>query len=422
MSLPTGAALGSTRDPQALVVGVPGVVEDRAAQLRQRSRGFEDLGEDLQAVRTPSWAGAACEVFYGRYQLMPPAWFRLAQTMADCATALETYAEALRTAQSRAEDAIDRWEQGEEETRRARAAWQEATAQALRPVNGIAPGANAVGPFVDTGQALREEARQILQEARDALDQAGAGAAAVLRPQPAASPVTSEAGAASGRSGDWWGAGGSTQGPGWQRSLDDQGKVTERFRLGRAEGYAYLFRGQDTYEKDIGPGTFTSTSTVDAGVARGSLGGHLDEDGLRLRGDGLLGVGATSEQRYTLGENSNVYLRGDAAAGMMGDVDVEIAPDRVHAGGEALAGGKIRFEGAGETQGVGIRGGAEGWVGYGAAADLGYDYDDGRLTLDYGAGVAFKAGGKLDGSLTLDFPAIADSALATSRVVRGWVD
>ena len=112
--------------------------------------------------------------------------------------ALTTYAGALRTAQDKAADAIAKWQEGERATEAAvtkhNAAVDAYNAYLDRRVpvpsvgGPVSPSAAPArpGPFVDPGDALREEAQQILDDARKALENAGATAVKELGGLPGA--------------------------------------------------------------------------------------------------------------------------------------------------------------------------------------------------------------------------------------------
>ena len=114
MTLPDGAALGSTSDPAELVQGDPGSVRTNATTLADEATRVERLARDVDDVAIAGWSGGWGQPAYAAARAAEQEkWTAYAGVLRTTAETLTTYAEALITAQSRAADAIATWERGE---------------------------------------------------------------------------------------------------------------------------------------------------------------------------------------------------------------------------------------------------------------------------------------------------------------------
>ncbi|WP_216211176.1 putative T7SS-secreted protein [Amycolatopsis aidingensis] len=181
------AELGHTSDPTALIPGNPEAIEENVIAVRGRGRSLEAAGGGLGLIDTGAWEGDAGTRFREKFSYEPPKWLRAADAFEATAAALEGYADTLRWAQRQAQEAIARWEQGEQATQQARARHDAAVAQATAQNQANAAHGNPtvlkIAPFVDPGEQHREAARAILHRARQQLTEAGDVAAGAIRVQ-----------------------------------------------------------------------------------------------------------------------------------------------------------------------------------------------------------------------------------------------
>ncbi|WP_121256532.1 putative T7SS-secreted protein [Nocardioides ferulae] len=430
MSLPAGAALGSTTDPKKLIVGEPTKVEAAATLLSDEARRVSGLADDVDAITTPGWEGGLGQPAYAASFADEQAkWRAYVELLEAAGTSISTYAGALTTAQARAADAIAKWEEGEQATADAVAAYNAAVeaynASQCRPpltVPSIGGGTTVVptigpahpGTFVDPGEALREEAQQILDDARTALDEAGAAALKELG--------ILEGGRTEG-SDDLLGADGSAEGPSfnwpwWEDTFgkdprkgedgkyDDPHESPFELSLGSLEGEAWVYQAEGEFEDYYGDVHVTGEGTVTVLGADGSAEATINSEGLFLNLDGTATlVGAEGEVKGEYGPGE-VTLSGAASVEATAGGHATIDSTGVHTGGEAFAGGKIEGGLAAEVAGVGSEVEAEGWYGVGVSGHADVGFDDGKLTLGGSGGVALGLGGKIEGSITLDFPEI----------------
>src|SRR5690606_19191977 len=145
---------------------------------------LEAVGRDLGRVDVAGWTGAASNRFMARLASERPRWLLGSDAMAAASAELERYAEVLAWAQGQAGEAIELWERGEAVTEQARAEHNRLVAAAQEAASTVTSVVNRVLPvdipqFFDPGAELRAQAEQLLEHARQELDQAGAQAANV---------------------------------------------------------------------------------------------------------------------------------------------------------------------------------------------------------------------------------------------------
>ncbi|MGH3167895.1 MAG: putative T7SS-secreted protein, partial [Trebonia sp.] len=182
--------LGQTDDPKMLVHGDASAIRQAASKLRVFSSGFGETADGLRGIDTGSWEGSAADAFRAKFAPEPGKWSEASSAMGKAAGSLESYAGAVESAQSEAQHAIDLWNQGQEATKQAVAAYNQqvsaynSAAQTYNSLLGAGknPGTRPTKPasFSDPGEALRNEAQQVLTSARSARNSAAASATAAI--------------------------------------------------------------------------------------------------------------------------------------------------------------------------------------------------------------------------------------------------
>ena len=120
MALPQGAELGATSDPKALIVGDKTAVAEQATSVLDEQRRIGKLLETIEGLAVPSWEGGFGKIGYITQQAQEVGKYEAYRdTLKQVGTNLNTYADALGTAQNRAQDAIDKWNEGEAATKKA---------------------------------------------------------------------------------------------------------------------------------------------------------------------------------------------------------------------------------------------------------------------------------------------------------------
>lgn len=191
--------LGETTDPAELVHGDPAAIRSSASKLHTFSGAFGETAGGLRGLDTGHWTGAAGDAFRAKFAPHPAQWQDAASATGTAAGALESYAGAVESAQGQAGQAITLYEQGQQASASAQAAYNtqvaayNSAAQAYNTklASGQDPGAAPAEPgaFSDPGQIMREQAAQILGDARSARDAASASAASAIRPATGLAPA-----------------------------------------------------------------------------------------------------------------------------------------------------------------------------------------------------------------------------------------
>jgi len=184
--------LGQTSDPAELVHGDPAAIRSSVSRLRTFSSAFGATANGLSGLDTAHWTGSAADAFRAKFAPHPAKWQDASSATGTASGALESYAGAVEWAQGQAARAIDVYAQGQQATTQAQAAYNQqvaaynSAAQAYNAqlAGGQNPGTPPAepGPFTDPGEPMRQQAQQILTEARAARDTAAASATAAIGP------------------------------------------------------------------------------------------------------------------------------------------------------------------------------------------------------------------------------------------------
>ena len=425
MTAPASLQLGETTDPTKLVPGSRSTVDGNATALSDESARISRIFVDFAAVRTPGWTGGLGQpAWEANFEDEQAKWTAYTDLLDAASSALTTYAGALGAAQGKAQDAIDTYAAGEAATRQAVDDYNAAVAAyndsicaptvTQSPFGTVVPQVRPAppGPFVDPGESLRQEAQEILDQARQDLEDAA---------QAAVRDLGGLEGSRTSGTSDWWGTEGKAEGPeftwsGWDKVFgkdpsdgrdgrysdkhDDDFKLT----LGSAEGAAWIYRATGTWEDYLGPVKMNADGSFTLLGADGRAEATIDGDGVRINADGtvtIVGGEGNVHGEYGWAEGA---LKGEFLAGADGKGHLVVDSSGAHAGGELFAGGKISGTAEGDVGGVGGAVTAEGWAGAGLAGDLDFGFDDGALTIGGSGGIAWGLGGKVGGEITLDFP------------------
>lgn len=420
MSLPAGADLGATNDPKALILGEPSSLEEAADSLRREAATMETIGDNLKAVRIPSWTGSASDAFWQNFDSEPRVWFQVHDIMTKAARAMSDQAGALRVAQNKAQDAIDKWNAGEAATKRAAASYE---AEVLQRTTAMAqtPGLSLpIEPFHDPGEAMRQEAKQILADAQTELDKAGMEATSSLCDLGGVS-WTRASGSASGP-----GASASAHGPGgpitygndhnlldkrkaWQHPHPGDDKAAIAYSLGSVSAEAYVFKASGRVQGNYHGVNYAAQGDFKALDAHAGAGASISGGNI----DGHIGAGADllSASGKVHADAGPVSLdgQGNAAVGADANADASVGKDGVNMQGDAMAGAHADASGGFSIGGFGLEGTAEGDAGAGVAGGFGVDMKDGKIEIHADAGAALGLGGKVGGGITIDPAKVLDT-------------
>lgn len=138
--------LGQTEEANELVHGSPADITSTAKHLRDFQGAFERVGRGMRKLDSSHWKGEAANAFRDKFAMHPTKWLRAADACEKAAMALDSYADTVKWAQQQAQDAIDTYRKGQDASEKAE--------KADDP------------PDKDPGDAHRERAHEILNEAR----------------------------------------------------------------------------------------------------------------------------------------------------------------------------------------------------------------------------------------------------------------
>ncbi len=438
MTLPEGAELGSTKDPKALIKGEPSEVDANAVTLSDEASRIGGIAGQFAGVQIPGWQGGSGSVAYAsKHEAEMAKWTAYTELLTAASTSLSMYAGSLRTAQTSAQAAIEKWQQGEDATAAAVLEYNTAVdtynaAQNQRvtiPTFGntdVLPSAGPArpGPFQDPGAAMREEAVQILEDARKELDSAGASAVGELGGLEGARTESSSGPGADGKVEGpkiKWQAWEETFGRNPREGADgayDNGASDSPFAisLGKIEGNAQAWGAKGEWEDYVGGVNVKADGSVTVAGVKGDAEASITDDGVVIGANGrviVAGAEGSVSGEYGIAEGK---LSGEASLGANAGGGVELGPTGVHANGELFAGAQAEVKAGGDVGGLGGEVKAEGWAGIGAGGDLDAGYDDGKLTIGGSGGLAFGIGGQIGGEVTID----VEEALDTGKdIVEG---
>jgi len=445
--------LGQTENPKELVPGEPGQVRTAGQSFTDEATHMSDVRDQLARCEAPAWEGGAAEQFRSGFRASLTPWSDIAQITRDAGSALRDHAEVLGNAQDKAQQAIDKYREGQRAQERALAAHNaavDAYNSAISSPGRVGGGGGTPTPpgeFHDPGIGMMEEAQQILADARQMVtDSAGTATTALNRLSGDSSADASDfagvsasgsvpvsgGGASDGISGDdllsaisGEGGGelaGDEVGDSWQ-TYGPEGNQTDILGYGAGYGVeatengleanafaeAYLAKGEYGAEGDLGPGSYSANGEFRYGYGA-EANATVGPDGVAVDANVSAGLTAEGDASYELGPAS-VGVEGSGVAGAQAGVDGSIDATGVHAGAEAVAGLQGEVGANGEIGGVGGGVTAEGIVGAGASAefDAGMN-DDGSFTIGASASAALGIGGGFGFEVTVDPSEVADTA------------
>ncbi|MEV0415794.1 putative T7SS-secreted protein [Streptomyces sp. NPDC050448] len=163
--------LGHSEHSNELVHGKPLAIRASAKHLTDFQAAFDRVAEGMKALDSGHWKGAAADAFREKFAMHPTDWFHAADACRDAGGALSSYAEVVEWAQKQAQEAIELYKQGMKASKDAENAYKErvnAYETAAKP--GRDPGP-CPAPGGDPGEAARNRAHDILNEARRQRDE-----------------------------------------------------------------------------------------------------------------------------------------------------------------------------------------------------------------------------------------------------------
>ena len=181
--------------PDFTIKGNPAGIRSRALTMSDKGQVFYDTGDGLAKIDTAGWTGRAADHFRDAHDLEPERWYKAGNGFKKAAAALQTYASELESAQSVADWARDEHARGDAETERAQGRYGSYMDQ-MRSYWGSG-GTDVAEPFVDSGEAIRQNAITEFNSAKGDLDNAAHLCAGQVREGCADAPEEPE----------WWESG-----------------------------------------------------------------------------------------------------------------------------------------------------------------------------------------------------------------------
>ncbi|MFJ5828003.1 putative T7SS-secreted protein [Streptomyces sp. NPDC093089] len=171
--------LGQTEEADELVHGKPEKIAEAVKNLRDFQAAFDLVGSGMRKLDSGHWKGEAADAFREKFQTLPTDWLHAADAMENAAKALETYSKAVVSAQGKAREAIALYKEGDKDSKAAADTYNKKVDAYNAARNGDSPLPDP-GEFSDPGKAKRQRAREILNDARKARDEAGDTAKAAV--------------------------------------------------------------------------------------------------------------------------------------------------------------------------------------------------------------------------------------------------
>ncbi|QNE74941.1 type IV secretion protein Rhs [Streptomyces finlayi] len=171
--------LGQSEDANELIHGRPEKIAAAVKDLRDFQKAFDLVGGGMKRLDSGHWKGVAADTFREKFQTLPTDWVRAAAAFEDAASALETYAGTVTSAQGKAREAIALYKEGKQDYETAAAAFRKKAAayDAVRNTDHPLP---HPGEFSDPGTVKRQHAQEILEGARRARNEAAEAAKAAV--------------------------------------------------------------------------------------------------------------------------------------------------------------------------------------------------------------------------------------------------
>ncbi|WP_394614541.1 putative T7SS-secreted protein [Lentzea sp. JNUCC 0626] len=187
------AELADAGDAKDLISGAPEDITKSATAMAELGEAMTLAGRGLSAVDASSWIGKAANNFRSRMEDKPKQWLDAGTALSEIAKALTDYRVVLDASQDAASHALHMWKGAQEATKRAINEHNERVEAYNKIIDaGQNPGPQPV--YKDPGQAGRDQAEQMLEDARRRVTDAGYACGQVVSEWISRSPTEP----------DWW--------------------------------------------------------------------------------------------------------------------------------------------------------------------------------------------------------------------------
>ncbi|MFH9293528.1 putative T7SS-secreted protein [Streptomyces sp. NPDC017520] len=179
--------LGQSEEANELIHGKPEKITATVKNLRDFQKAFDLVGGGMKKLDAGQWRGEAADAFRAKFSTLPTDWLRAADAFEDAAKALETYASAVTSAQSKARAAIALYKEGTHASEKAASAFNEKVDAYNAARTGDDPLPHP-GTFSDPGVSKRKQAQKDLDDARRIRNEAGGRAESAVNAAMAHAP------------------------------------------------------------------------------------------------------------------------------------------------------------------------------------------------------------------------------------------
>ncbi|MFC4128667.1 putative T7SS-secreted protein [Nocardia rhizosphaerae] len=170
--------LGETEDPKELIRGDVGKINEVTEHLGTIGTAIDQTGDALRKIDTADWTGDAATAFDEEFAKQPKLWWDGADAMGKAKAALDAWSHEVTAAQTKAQEAIAKWQQADQEERDRKNAWNALTDDQREGKN-----------LTDTWTDLRNAARAMLSGARTQRDNAANTAVTAIDAATALAPT-----------------------------------------------------------------------------------------------------------------------------------------------------------------------------------------------------------------------------------------
>ncbi|WP_154814702.1 putative T7SS-secreted protein [Actinophytocola xinjiangensis] len=419
--------LGQTTVVSELVPGAPEAVAFDAEALHASSDTLLDTYRAVKAIDTPSWSGRGAEAFWERFAPEAEHWHDARLATLHVTRALHEYAEALRTAQLRAQEAVAQWALADVVEAEAAAAYESAQPQDPNVTVTATP---PPPPPSTVSEPYRTEARTILGDARARLAEVALATGEVIAAESgtgdgaptwlvsaavAASQHLTEHGTAAVSRTEHQFLDGDVsvtefgEQPPATTSEDDAPSVRATLAEWDVAVEAALFETGADGSVQLGDVRLAGSVEVTVGAQAGA-GITLSTDGLDASANASVGVRVDAEGSVTVG---SVEATASAEAGVLAEAEatLSVGPDGVEIEAGAFAGAEVTGAAAVEVAGVTVGANGELRAGVGAQVGTEVSFEDGRFVVGGEVAAVLGVGGQLGWEVTIDVDEFNDAVL-----------
>lgn len=181
--------LGQTEDANELLHGNPAKIRESAKHLKDFHTAFDHVSQGMKKVDSGGWKGEGGDAFREKFGVHPTKWAQAADACDTAVGALESYADTVKWAQGKAQDAIDLYKKGKRSSDEAVKAYNKRVDAYNGKIKANQDPGPRPEPFQDPGKADVKKAHETLAEARKQRNTAASDAQTKVRAALAHAPA-----------------------------------------------------------------------------------------------------------------------------------------------------------------------------------------------------------------------------------------